>query len=342
MTLRLIPAREFMMGSPSDDAEAENDEKPAHRVRISAFYMGTHEVTQAQYESVMGINPSYFSSNGCGKNKVAGRPTDQYPVEYVTWLDAVRFCNALSARDGFPPFYEINGETAENVEIPNKRGPGYRLPTEAEWEYACRAGTDTKYCFGNTAALLSDYGWFDQNSVRMTHNVGEKQPNALGLCDMHGNVWEWCADLYDENYYKRLLTDDPLKSTGTGARVLRGGNWVNEPGMSRSANRHSNPPTNRWFNVGFRLVLNLSEHVNVLANNTKPLTPPKLNLSNAAPKEAIKPNIDVMSASTRMAFVLIKSGEFQMGSPGDEVGRNGGRSPSTKCSSVRSTSVFTK
>ena len=254
MTLRLIPARDFMMGSPSDDAEAENDEKPAHRVRISAFYMGTHEVTQAQYEAVTGINPSYFSSNGGGKSKVAGRPTDQYPVEYVTWLDAVRFCNALSARDGFAPFYEINGETAENVEIPNKRGPGYRLPTEAEWEFACRAGTDTKYCFGNNAALLSDYGWFDQNSVRMTHKVGEKQPNALGLYDMHGNVWEWCADLYDENYYKRLLTDDPLKSTGTGVRVLRGGNWVNEPSLSRSANAPRQPAdqpmVQRWLSPG--------------------------------------------------------------------------------------------
>ena len=354
MTLKLIPAGEFTMGSRDDDAEAEKDEKPAHRVKISDFYMGTHEVTQAQYEAVISIYPSYFSSTGGGKNKVAGRPTDQYPVEYVTWLDAVRFCNVLSQRDGLPPFYEINGETAENVEVPNKRGPGYHLPTEAEWEYACRAGKDMKYSFGDETALLSDYGWFDQNSVRMTHNVGEKQPSAFGLFDMHGNVGEWCTDLYDENHYKQLATkqsatDNPLWLQGTGQRVMRGGSWSNAPSWSRSANRDSGAPTYRWPGLGFRLVLNLSDHINALANKAqRTVAPSKPSLSNASPKEAVKPNIDLMSRkSTRMAFALIKPGvNSMMGSPDrrlsgayEVVGEAAAQSANQPCSISASTEV---
>jgi formylglycine-generating enzyme required for sulfatase activity/serine/threonine protein kinase len=337
MTLKLIPAGEFTMGSRDDDAEAEKDEKPAHPVNISGFYMGIQEVTQAQYQEVMGINPSYFSSTGGGKNQVAGRPTDSYPVEYVTWLDAVRFCNALSQRDGLPSFYEINGETVENVEIPNKKGPGYRLPAEAEWEYACRAGTDTKYSFGNDPALLSDYGWFDQNSVRMSHPVGEKRPNAFGLYDMHGNVFERCADLYDDTYYKRSPTDDPLRASGTGARLIRGGSWLREPRWSRSSRRAECSPIGRYGDNGFRVVLNPSDHINVLASSVRAGTPPRPNLSSVEPKSALKPNIDIMSESTRMPFALIKPGEFMMGSQDDDVAANHWEKPPHK---VRITTPF--
>ena len=152
MTLKLIPAGEFFMGSPDDAIEAEKDEKPSHRVRISKpFYLGVCEVTQAQYEAVMGNNPSHFSANGGGKDRVAGQSTDQYPVENVSWLDAIQFCNKLSEKEGKKPFYEIDGK---DVRVPDWNGQGYRLPTEAEWEYACRANASapTRFSFGDDAA----------------------------------------------------------------------------------------------------------------------------------------------------------------------------------------------
>ena len=163
MTLKRIPAGEFVMGA-ADNEEAGDGEKPRHRVRISKpFYLGVYEVTQAQYEAVMGNNPSYFSPNGGGKDKVAGQSTGQYPVESVSWLDAVKFCNKLSEKEGMKPFYEIDGE---EVRVPDWNGQGYRLPTEAEWEYACRANaaTPTRYSFGDDAAELGEYGWFHGNS----------------------------------------------------------------------------------------------------------------------------------------------------------------------------------
>ncbi len=332
MTLRLIPAGEFMMGSRDEDTEAEKDEKPAHSVKISGFYMGIHEVTQVQYEALIGINPSYCSATGGGKTQLAGRPSDQHPVEYVTWLDAVRFCNGLSERDGFLPFYEINGETVENVEIPNRKGPGYRLPTEAEWEYACRAGKDTKYSFGNEPTLLSDYGWFDQNSMRMSHPVGEKKANAFGLYDMHGNVFERCMDLYDDSYYKRSPTEDPLKSAGSGGRVIRGGSWLREPRWSRSAERADCSPMGRYGDNGFRVALNLSDHISVLAARATAITPPSKESKAARPSDpepepSANPSIDWLSPATRMAFVLVKAGEFMMGSPDDDAAASGWEKP---------------
>ncbi len=189
MKLKLIPAGEFKMGSPDTDKEAGIEEKPQHRVRISkSFYLGVYEVTQAQYK--MENNPSAFSPNGDGKDKVAGQSTDQYPMEGVSWFDAVIFCNKLSAKEGRRPFYEIDDK---DVRVPDWNGPGYRLPTEAEWEYACRANasTPTRYSFGDDAAQLGEYGWFQFNSSR-PHPVGRKKPNGFGLHDMHGNVSEWC------------------------------------------------------------------------------------------------------------------------------------------------------
>ena len=235
MQMVLIPAGEFVMGAPAREDGRRGDELQ-HRVRITKpFYLGVQEVTQAQYEQVMGLNPSYFQDA-------------QSPVETVSWDDALVFCEKLSA---LPE--EKSSERA------------YRLPTEAEWEYACRAGSTTCYSFGQLAqpnsahefalrmgeisrttitrlpdgrlASLSDFAWFEWNSDRSTHPVGQKHPNAWGLYDMHGNVWEWCADWYGDNYYRGSPVDDPTgPATGPG-RVFRGGAWAYWPPDCRSANR---------------------------------------------------------------------------------------------------------
>ena len=200
----ILPAGEFVMGSPGDDQDAGLPEKPQHIVRISPFYLGVTEVTQAQYEAVMGNNPSHFSSAGDGKEQVAGRSTAQYPVERISGLDAVRFCDALSEKEGRRPFYQ----ESEREPVRTSKGSGYRLPTEAEWEYACRAGTRTRYSFGD-GSTLRDHGWFKGNAGGGTHPVGEKNANGFGLYDMHGNVSEWCSDWFDEAYYKRSPANDP-------------------------------------------------------------------------------------------------------------------------------------
>ncbi len=245
-----IRGGEFNMGSPDDDKEAFNTERPPHLVRISAFYLGVIEVTQAQYEDVMGSNPSYFSSTGTGKDKVAGKSTDQYPVEQVSLFDAIRFCNALSKKDGLTPYYHVNGET---VEIPDRNGPGYRLPTEAEWEYACRGGKTTKYSFGNEPSALGECGWFGLNSTGSSHPVADKRPNDFGLYDMHGNVCEWCSDGWDAHYYKLTPDDDPPGAGGATSRVFRGGGWDSEPRECRSANRYRFAPGNMSYFLGFRV-----------------------------------------------------------------------------------------
>ena len=223
MTLTLIPPGEFLMGSPDDDKDAADRERPQHKVGISPFYLGVTEVTQAQYDAVMGDNPSHFCSTGDGKDKVAGRPTGQYPVEYVRWTEAARFCDTLSEKEGRTPFYAEN----EPNKVRTDKNPGYRLPTEAEWEYACRAGTTTRYCSGPGLAKLANYAWFGAHAGGMTHAVGEKHPNAFGLYDMHGNVREWCSDWLDEAYYQHAPVSDPQGPSIGLKRVVRGGSWRN-------------------------------------------------------------------------------------------------------------------
>jgi formylglycine-generating enzyme required for sulfatase activity len=205
-----IPAGEFMMGS----SEGEDNEKPVHRVVLSrSFEMGKYEVTQAQWEAVMGNNPSYFKGA-------------DLPVEQVSWEDIQYFLQAMNAKnDGYV----------------------YRLPTEAEWEYACRAGTTTPH-----AGYLDGMGWYEVNSGKQTHPVGTKQPNAWGLYDMHGNVWEWCLDWYGD-YPSNTVTDPRGPSTGS-RRVARGGSWRGPEACCRSANRSINSPGGRGSDLGFRLV----------------------------------------------------------------------------------------
>ena len=220
MKLALIPPGEFLMGSPDSDKDAGGDEKPQHRVRITQpFYLGMYAVTQGQYRTVTGANPS----------KVQG--SDDLPVETVSWDDAIAFCKKLS---------ESDGET-------------YRLPTEAEWEYAGRAGSTTRYSFGDDAASLGEYAWFSDNSEGKTHPVGQKRPNAVGLFDLHGNVWEWCSDWFDPAYYGQSPGADPLGPSQTAFRVFRGGCWLSVPQFARSAIRDRNSPAYRNYDVGFRL-----------------------------------------------------------------------------------------
>jgi formylglycine-generating enzyme required for sulfatase activity len=258
MTLKLIPAGEFFMGPSDGDKDSRAPERLQHKVRISKpFYLGVCEVTQAQYEAVMGNNPSTFSANGSGKDLVAGHSTDRHPVENVTWLEATRFCNKLSEKERKKPFYEIDGK---EIRVPDWNGPGYRLPTEAEWEYACRANASTpmRFSFGNDAAELGDYAWFKRNSDSRTHPTGLKKPNGFGLYDMHGNVWEWCWDWQAAGYDNQPPADDPTGPAGGSNRIFRGGSWYGPPRDCRSAFGEALAPGWRWGNLGFRLAMGQS------------------------------------------------------------------------------------
>jgi formylglycine-generating enzyme required for sulfatase activity len=235
MKLVLIPAGEFLMGSPDSDKDALDIEKPQHRVRITRpFCLGVYEVTQGQYREVTGANPSSFKGS------------DDLPVEQVSWNDAIAFCNKLSEREGLKAYYQFGAEAQSG-------GEGYRLPTEAEWEYTCRAGSTTRYSFGDDAASLGEYAWFNANSGKMTHPVGQKRPNAFGLFDMHGNVWEWCWDGYDAACYARSPVVDPDGPPRASGRVIRGGGWGNAPRVARSAYRYRSTPGHGVNYLGFRV-----------------------------------------------------------------------------------------
>jgi formylglycine-generating enzyme required for sulfatase activity len=249
MTLVPIPAGEFLMGSSDMDPDAEVDERPYQRVQISRrFYLGAHEVTQAQYREMMEQEPSWFSASGGGRAEVTGQDTDQHPVEQVSWYEAVAFCNLLSEREGMRPYYRMTGAVVAIL-----GGDGYRLPTEAEWEFACRAGSSKRYLFGDEIGQLDQYAWYADNSGNQTHPVGLKRPNRFGLYDMHGNVWEWCWDWYDSRYYSELHVQDPSGPyRGTG-RVVRGGSWSEDPRGVRSAKRSRLAPDRRFDHLGFRV-----------------------------------------------------------------------------------------
>lgn len=215
----LIPGGQFIMG----DSHGEDDEKPGHKVKIDPFYMDKYEVTQNAYETMMGKNPAKFKGHG-------------RPVERVSWFGAIQYCNMRSLREGLIPCYDL--ETLEcNYEV-----EGYRLPTEAEWEYACRAGTDTRYSFGNGPGNLEQYAWFKGNANNTTHPVGQKKPNPWGLYDMHGNVWEWCNDYYDGDYYQKSGEENPHGPVVGEERVLRGGSWASTAESARSSGRYSETP----------------------------------------------------------------------------------------------------
>jgi formylglycine-generating enzyme required for sulfatase activity len=232
MTFKEIPAGTFTIGSPGNEVGRQDDEHQ-HQVTITkAFYMQTTEVTQEQWKEVMGTEPWK------GKSFVKEGPN--YAASRVSWDDAIAYCKKLS----------------------EKEGKTYRLPTEAEWEYACRAGTETTWSFGNDEKVLGDYAWYDKNANDIgegyAHQVGLKKPNAFGLYDMHGNVCEWCHDYYGEDYYKQSSEKDPTGPTSGSSRVLRGGSWYFTSRGSRSALRGRLAADFRFnFYVGFRLVREL-------------------------------------------------------------------------------------
>jgi formylglycine-generating enzyme required for sulfatase activity len=227
----------FTMGSPGNEKNRSSNEVQ-HPVTLGDFYMGKYPVTQKEYQEVMWTNPSNFKG-------------DNLPVEMVSWYDAIEYCNKRSQKEGLIPAYTVNGE---NVTW-NSNTSGYRLPTEAEWEYACRAGTLTAY---NTGEGISyNTGWYDKNSGGETHPVGEYPANAWELYDMHGNVYEWCWDWYGDYTkkwnYKDVLTDPQGESTGH-FRISRGGCWKYDANLLRSAYRGYHQPTDRENCLGFRLV----------------------------------------------------------------------------------------
>lgn len=222
MEFVLIPAGSFMMGADKQFEECDSNETPRHKVVISnAFYMGKYEVTQEQWVAVMGNNPSKFKSK-------------MNPVEQISWDDTQLFIRNLNQKEGTDR---------------------YRLPTEAEWEYACRAGTTTAYSFGDDKNSLDQYIWYDANSNARTNLVGQLKPNPWGLYDMHGNVWEWCQDWYDSKYYKHSPEIDPVGASSGSYRVRRGGSWIRPAVCCRSASRICLTHGSRNSRTGMRLVL---------------------------------------------------------------------------------------
>jgi len=229
---KLIPAGTFVMDSPPTELGRSGDEAPRTRVELTRpYYMSKTEITQLQYDLLMPEDPS----DPLGGN---------YPVNNVTWDEAMEFCKRLTDRE------RAAGRLAKDE--------AYRLPTEAEWERACRAGTDTRFSFGGVDAELVDHGWCIVNSAEKPHVVALKQPSPWGLYDMHGNVWEWCLDWYAPQHPGGKASDPAGPRKGV-TRVLRGGSWAEPPSKCRSASRSSTAPKYTSPMIGFRIVRTISE-----------------------------------------------------------------------------------
>ncbi|MCL4203134.1 MAG: SUMF1/EgtB/PvdO family nonheme iron enzyme [Pirellulaceae bacterium] len=253
MRLRLIPPGEFMMGSHDREETYKEDEGPRHRVGLTRpFYLGACEVTQGEYTQVMGINPSSYSAKpGQGQPQGIGEFTTRHPVNCVSWLDAVAFCNKLSEMEGLQPCYAIEDSNVAAID-----GNGYRLPTEAEWEYACRAGNESIYSFFDNTQLDA-HAWYKANAVGL-NRVGQKLANGFGLHDFHGSVAEWCADWWAADYYTVSPEVNPLGPETGEFRVMRGGSWRNgHPPHLRCAHRSHYAPDIKFEYFGFRVAKTL-------------------------------------------------------------------------------------
>jgi len=230
----------FPMGSDN----GESEEKPAHTVTVPSFSIGKYEVTQREYQEVMGTNPSKFKGG-------LSAPAGNLPVEQVSWFDAIEYCNRRSVKEGLTPAYSGSGDNITCDWDAN----GYRLPTEAEWEYAAKGGSSDPAAYEYAGSNSVDtVAWYDGNSEKRTHEVGTKAPNSLGLYDMSGNVWEWCWDWYGS--YASGPQTGPRGASSGSFRVLRGGCWLNSAQDVRSAHRAYGAPFFPNHRLGFRLVRN--------------------------------------------------------------------------------------
>ncbi|MCL2305042.1 MAG: SUMF1/EgtB/PvdO family nonheme iron enzyme [Planctomycetaceae bacterium] len=256
--LRRIPSGKFYMGSHDSDEYLRNNERPQHRVTLTQpFLVAGYLITQKVFQRIMDYNPSISSDD------------PSCPVDNVTWFTALEFCNKLSDKDGLSPYYELlnikrrsSSNSIESADVVVLGGEGYRLLTEAEWEYSCRAGSITPWYCGDLAVEVTHCAWYFDNSPSGTQPVGLKKPNSWGLYDMHGNVMEWCFDWYNELYYQQCgEVENPTgPETGT-AKTVRGGSWQFGPEAARSACRNSNNPEGSSNMIGFRIARNVVEEI---------------------------------------------------------------------------------
>ncbi len=307
MKLVLIHAGSFRMGSSDEEEGKQELQESPHEISIrKPFYLGVFEVTQSQYGSLIGTNPSFFQ-----KKNMGNRDTSGFPVEMVTWNDAVAFCEALS-------------------ELPEEKlfGREYRLPTEAEWEYACRATTSSAFSFGDSEESLEEHAWFKgggRNPLRPDHQtnpVGMKKANRWGLYDMHGNVGEWCHDWF--GLYPSVFVDDPQGPRSGSVRVFRGGSFKSEAVDCRSARREGDHQMFRNLDLGFRVALSPSANQPKEVTKSKDLKTVPNEIANST---EVKVVLESITNSIGMKLLLIHAGTFTMGSPIEEMGRNEGETP---------------
>lgn len=226
MEMVRIPSGKFAIGSPINEFGRRNNESPVSEVNVPSFYIAKFVTTQEQWMAILGSNPATFRENL------------QAPVENISWIEAQEFCRKLAMRSSYNYIY--------------------RLPSEAEWEYACRAGTNTAYHFGDSFGELSDYAWFADNSRKRSQPIGQKVPNPWGLYDMHGGIWEWCEDNWHDNFNGAPADGKAWIDDSLGRRVRKGGSWNNDAKLCRSATREWHWQGDRYNDIGFRVVISAS------------------------------------------------------------------------------------